>query len=78
MQPLRGWFNWRSSSISRSGDANPLDATILKGMAKFKPARPKAKSSAVPRGGLPCVILVFSGFALVLLFLYFVLKYANG
>jgi hypothetical protein len=47
-------------------------------MAKFKPVRPKSKSSAVPRGGLPCVILVFSGFALLLLFLFFVLKYANG
>jgi hypothetical protein len=47
-------------------------------MAKFKPARPKSKSSAVPRGGLPCVILVFSGFALVLLLLFFLLKYANG
>jgi hypothetical protein len=47
-------------------------------MAKFKPARPKSKSTAVPRGGLPCVILVFSAFALVLLLLFFVLKYANG
>jgi hypothetical protein len=47
-------------------------------MAKFKPVRPKSKSTPMPRGGLPCVILVFLGFALVLLFLYFVLKYANG
>jgi len=47
-------------------------------MAKFKPVRPKSKSSAVPRGGLPCVILVFSGFGLVLLLLFFLLKYANG
>jgi hypothetical protein len=47
-------------------------------VAKYKPARAKSKSSAVPRGGLPCVILVFSGFALILLFLFFVLKYANG
>jgi len=48
-------------------------------MAKFKPIKAKAKSSSVaPRGGLPCVILLASGFALVLLFLYFVMKYANG
>jgi hypothetical protein len=47
-------------------------------MAKFKPAKVKSKSSAPPRGGLPCVILLCSGIALVLLFLYFVMKYANG
>jgi hypothetical protein len=47
-------------------------------MAKFKPVRAKSKSSAAPRGGLPCVILLGSGFALLLLFLYFVMKYANG
>jgi len=47
-------------------------------MAKFKPVKPKSKSVAAPRGGLPCVILLGSGIALVLLFLYFVLKYANG
>jgi len=47
-------------------------------MAKFKPAKAKSKSRAAPRGGLPCVILLGSGIALVLLFLYFVMKYANG
>ncbi len=47
-------------------------------MAKFKPVKPKAKSTAPPRGGIPCAILVFSGMALLLIFLYFVLKYANG
>jgi hypothetical protein len=47
-------------------------------MAKFKPVRPKSKNAAPPRGGLPCVILLISGIALVLLFLYFVMKYANG
>jgi len=47
-------------------------------MAKYKPAKAKSKTSAPPRGGLPCVILLFSGLALVLLFLYFVMKYANG
>jgi len=46
-------------------------------MAKFKPAKPKAKSRAAAPGGLPCVILMASGFVLVLLFLYFVMKYAT-
>jgi hypothetical protein len=47
-------------------------------MAKFKPVKAKSKRSAAPGGGLPCVILLASGFILVLLFLYFVMKYANG
>jgi len=46
-------------------------------MAKFKPAKAKAKSHAAPQGGLPCVILMASAFVLVLLFLYFVMKYAT-
>jgi len=47
-------------------------------MAKFKPVKAKAKARAAPRGGLPCVILLASGMALLLLFLYFVMKNANG
>ena len=48
-------------------------------MGKFKPVRPKGKKAgARPPGGLPCVILVFSGMALVMLFLYFVMRNANG
>jgi len=46
-------------------------------MAKFKLAKSKAKRSSAPQGGLPCVILLASGFVLVLFFLYFVMKYAN-
>jgi hypothetical protein len=46
-------------------------------MAKFKLAKAKSKSSAAPHGGLPCMILLASGIALVLFFLYFVMKYAN-
>ncbi|MGA3042140.1 MAG: hypothetical protein ABSF54_15265 [Bryobacteraceae bacterium] len=46
-------------------------------MAKFKPAKTKSKNRAAPQGGLPCMILMGSGFVLVLLFLYFVMKYAN-
>jgi len=45
-------------------------------MAKFKAAKAKSKSHAAPQGGLPCVILLASGFVLVLVFLYFVMKYA--
>ncbi|MGA2144925.1 MAG: hypothetical protein ABSH49_08180 [Bryobacteraceae bacterium] len=47
-------------------------------MAKFKPARGKKKASPAPPGGLPCVILVIAGIALVMLFLYYVLSHANG
>ena len=47
-------------------------------MAKFKPARGKAKASKAPPGGLPCVILLISGIIFVMLFLYFVLRNANG
>jgi hypothetical protein len=46
-------------------------------MAKFKPAGRKAKSKAAsPVGGLPCIILVICGFALLMLFMYFVMKYS--
>lgn len=48
-------------------------------MAKFKPARGKGKrSSAPPAGALSCVILVLVGMVLVMLFLYFVMRNANG
>jgi hypothetical protein len=48
-------------------------------MAKFKPVRgKKSKTSVAPQAGLPCVILVISGMLLVMLFLYFVMRNANG
>ena len=47
-------------------------------MAKFKPARGKRKSTAPPPGALSCVILVLVGMVLVMLFLYFVMRNANG
>jgi hypothetical protein len=48
-------------------------------MAKFKPVRAKGRGAATrPAGALPCVILVLAGMALLMLFLYFVLKNANG
>jgi len=45
-------------------------------MAKFKLAKGKSKGRAAPQGGLPCVILMASGFILALLFVYFVMRYA--
>ena len=47
-------------------------------MAKFKPVRPKSKTGPVPQGGLPCVILILSAMALLLIFIFYVMKYANG
>src|SRR6185369_1432361 len=47
-------------------------------MGKYKPARGKAKTTRAPQGGLPCVILVILGMVLVMLFLYFVMRNANG
>jgi len=47
-------------------------------MAKFKPVKPKRKTAPVPQGGLPCVILVLSAMVLLMLFIYFAMKYANG
>ncbi|MGA2268257.1 MAG: hypothetical protein ABSH44_07270 [Bryobacteraceae bacterium] len=45
-------------------------------MAKFKPARGKARKTRAPQGGVPCVILVVLAMVLVMLFLYYVMKYA--
>jgi len=47
-------------------------------MAKFKPVKLKRKTAPLPQGGLPCVILVISAMALVMLFIFLVMKYANG
>ena len=47
-------------------------------MAKFKPAKGKAKRKTAPPGALSCVILVLVGMALVMLFMYFVMRNANG
>ena len=46
-------------------------------MAKFKLVRPKKSRPTAPQGGLACVILLIVGFALVLLFMYFVMKNAS-
>jgi len=47
-------------------------------VAKFKPARGKKQRTTAPQGALPCVVLVFVGIGLVMLFLYFVMRNANG
>jgi hypothetical protein len=47
-------------------------------VAKFKPVRGKKQRTTVPQGALPCVVLVILGFVLVMLFLYFVMRNANG
>ncbi len=47
-------------------------------MAKFKPVRPKKDKTPQVQGGLPCVILVFVGIAILFVVMYLVLKYASG
>jgi hypothetical protein len=47
-------------------------------MAKFKPAKGKHKKTQLPQHGLPCVIVVITAMALLLLFVFLVMKYANG
>ena len=47
-------------------------------MAKFKPARGKPKRTAPPPGAVSCVILILAGMVLVMLFMYFVMRKANG
>jgi hypothetical protein len=47
-------------------------------MAKFKLAKGKQKKAPLPQGGLPCVIVVITAMALLLLFVYLVMKNANG
>ena len=54
--------------------ARNRDATIGF-MPKFRPAK-KDKSARAPaqRAGLPCLIMVLVGMALVMLFLYFAMR----
>jgi hypothetical protein len=47
-------------------------------MAKFKPARGRKTGSRPPQGALSCVVLIVAGMLLVMFFLYFVMKNANG
>ena len=44
-------------------------------MARFKPAKGKAKSSDnMPRAGLPCLVLVIAVMILTMTLMYFALK----
>ena len=43
-------------------------------MPKFKPAKKKSDRRPTPKPGLSCLILVLLGMALVMLFLYFVMR----
>ena len=47
-------------------------------MGKFKPAKAKRKGVTPQQGGLPCVIVLIAGMALVMLFLYYIMGHANG
>jgi len=47
-------------------------------MAKFKLAKPKKAKTPQVQGGVPCLILMFSGMVLVGILMFLVLKYANG
>jgi hypothetical protein len=47
-------------------------------MAKFKPSRGKRPKTGPPQGAVSCVILVVAGMLLVMVFMYFVMKNANG
>jgi hypothetical protein len=47
-------------------------------MAKFKPVRAKPKRTAPPAGAVSCVVLILAAMVLVMLFMYFVLRNANG
>jgi hypothetical protein len=47
-------------------------------MAKFKAARGKKKDAQRPPAAISCVVLVLVGMVLVMVFLYEVMKHANG
>ena len=48
-------------------------------MAKFKAARGKKKTSAArPPAALSCVVIILGGIVLLMIFLYEVMKHANG
>jgi len=47
-------------------------------MAKFKPVRPKARKGPAPQGAAGCVILILLAMVGVMLFMYFVMRNANG
>ena len=54
-------------------DCRERGATIAF-MAKFKPAKGKARATPKPPAALPCVVLILAGMVLLGIFLYYVLK----
>ncbi|HXA49980.1 MAG TPA: hypothetical protein VNV86_06745 [Candidatus Acidoferrum sp.] len=47
-------------------------------MAKFRPVRPKARKGPVPQGAIGCVVLILLAMVGMMVFLYFVMRNANG
>jgi len=47
-------------------------------VAKFKPYKGKSTKHAMTPGGISCLVLVISAMLLVMFFLYYVMKNANG
>ncbi len=43
-------------------------------MAKFKPAKGKARGTRTPQGAVGCVVLLVLGMVAVMLFLYFAMR----
>jgi hypothetical protein len=73
---------WHAASVKPSAqrkkrDVISHDATIAL-MGKFKLAGSKGKKSARPQGAAGCVILILLTMVGVMVFLYLVMKSANG
>ena len=47
-------------------------------MAKFKAAKGKKKDAPRPPAAISCVVLVLVGMVLIMVFMYEVMKHANG
>jgi hypothetical protein len=79
--PVRGLVldgHAASHSVRFSHGFASRGATIAL-MGRFKPARGgKKKGSTAPPGGVACVVVLLAGMFLVMLFIYWVLKSANG
>ena len=68
----------RSIPFDSDTDCAERGATIAF-MAKFKPAKGKARATPKPPAALPCVVLILAGMLLLLIFMYWALKnHANG
>jgi hypothetical protein len=47
-------------------------------MAKFKAAKGKKKDAPRPPAAISCVVLILVGMVLIMVFMYEVMKHANG